>query len=634
MRKLGNTIELAGDGPLELGVRNDGTIFGVANYTIFADRLIQYDTYAPDGSLLTTSGKVTVDAESRTAIIEDVAVLTDGSLVTLYTFGAGSYRPYFRVHEADGTPTTDYTMVPGAGTEDGGNSVLYSLKAAPDGGFSIMVGDDFSNPTESVKISNLQFGTRSRLSDVRIAEYDAEGALIRPVYVAHETAGVRSWTDSQAAQGHCVLSDGRIVVAYSDQYYGSVGISLAAPFGVRATILDEGEIEQTLDVYRPPFDPVRNFWVEQSYGQGSKLYTPTTVALADGGFAIFYAHQARVPGDPIPWMAQFYDASGALLSRFDLSDAGKFATGAGAPEFLALEDGTVAVVSSQNTSLTGRKIFLKIIDEDGTIEGTRVAEIGRPQNDDGIDGIDEGPDGSLYVSLSRTNEVVRFLREDGLLRAEAGETLGATRGDDAVLGSRGADGIRLGRGDDAAYGLNGNDRIKGGVGNDTLEGGGGNDRLLGNAGSDRLFGSKGKDALFGGNGDDALYGQTADDRLIGGRGADLLHGGDGNDFLNGGAGDDTLAGGEGNDTMIGGAGADTFIYSVGMDRVKGFADDVDTIVLHSSLWEGDLNRRQVLDTFGEFDKFLVLDFGDGNVLQITGQPLDRIKDFVDDLVIV
>jgi hypothetical protein len=104
-------------------------------------------------------------------------------------------------------------------------------------------------------------------------------------------------------------------------------------------------------------------------------------------------------------------------------------------------------------------------------------------------------------------------------------------------------------------------------GDDTLVGTTGNDVITDNLGADLLFGAAGDDNLSGGNDNDRLYGGLGNDSLSGGGGNDTLSGGGGADTLNGGSGDDVLVGGFGNDNISSGSGTDTIFGGLGNDTI-------------------------------------------------------------------
>ncbi|SNS18494.1 calcium-binding protein [Tropicimonas sediminicola] len=169
-------------------------------------------------------------------------------------------------------------------------------------------------------------------------------------------------------------------------------------------------------------------------------------------------------------------------------------------------------------------------------------------------------------------------------------------GDDLMLFSNG---------DDVGLGYTGSDELRGFDGNDVLRGGSGSDLLIGNAGADRLYGGEHKDTLSGNRGADSLYGR---------------------------AGRDVLQGGRGNDVMIGGSHADRFIFNDGdgRDVVRDFTDDVDTLVLDSDLWEGDLYRIQVINRYAEVvDGATLLDFGEEQITLAGFDDLDALRNDIE-----
>ena len=237
----------------------------------------------------------------------------------------------------------------------------------------------------------------------------------------------------------------------------------------------------------------------------------------------------------------------------------------------------------------------------------------------------------------------------------------------------------FGVGNDLANRLAGNEGANlliGGEGADTLAGGGGDDTLHGGAGADSILGGEGADQLVGGEGDDSLdgasglgeadtlHGQAGDDRYwvdsaadlvfeAPGEGIDTIHAsiagtgfylpggvenlvlldatpfGVGNELDNavtgnaegnlllGGAGDDTLDGREGNDVLFGEAGADTFVFGRGggSDVLGDFAAGLDHILLGGL---GLASFAQVLAVTGDHDGTAAIDFGEGDVIILTG----------------
>ncbi|PRY26581.1 cyclophilin family peptidyl-prolyl cis-trans isomerase [Aliiruegeria haliotis] len=176
-----------------------------------------------------------------------------------------------------------------------------------------------------------------------------------------------------------------------------------------------------------------------------------------------------------------------------------------------------------------------------------------------------------------------------------------------------------------------------------LVGDGGNDKLNGGAASEVLFGLRGRDVLSGGKGGDTLRGGAGNDKLNGNKGKDALKGDAGRDILKGHAGNDklfgnvgkdVLDGGKGNDALTGGRGGDAFVFrkGYGVDRIKDFVNDVDTIRLDDSLWNGTLNKGQIIRKFASVEKGdLVFDFG---AERLVIEDRGTLNDLKDDLAIV
>jgi Ca2+-binding RTX toxin-like protein len=108
---------------------------------------------------------------------------------------------------------------------------------------------------------------------------------------------------------------------------------------------------------------------------------------------------------------------------------------------------------------------------------------------------------------------------------------------------------------------------------------GGTAKLVGGDLADELGASSGNDTIIGNGGNDQLRGGSGNDSLSGGAGNDTLEGGTGNNNLNGGAGNDHLSGGSSASKFDGGSGNDTYsIYakgdtiadSSGIDTIEGF----------------------------------------------------------------
>ena len=331
--------------------------------------------------------------------------------------------------------------------------------------------------------------------------------------------------------------------------------------------------------------------------------------LDDGGFAIFYSHWPFEAGNPIVWLGSFYDAEGGLIATHTLAAGGHFAVGQPNPQFAALSDGRVAVLSNTHVSSSvGQDIQLKILDADGYIEGTRVTRVGGP----GPDGLDVGDDGSIYVSLY-AGEVYRFVPEIGTDAPGADDRYRGSGSDETALGETADEVFAMRKGNDVVFAGGGNDKVLGGSGHDSLEGQGGHDTVVGDRGKDVLLGQAGKDLLNGGKGDDTIFG------------------GAGQDNLRAGKGDDLMFGGAGDDLMLGGLGNDQFVFSAGRDTIGDFSDDGDVLHLASDLWDDTLSNRSLVRNYAtNTDDGVLFDFGPDNSLLVQG--VDRRADLVDDIV--
>ena len=100
------------------------------------------------------------------------------------------------------------------------------------------------------------------------------------------------------------------------------------------------------------------------------------------------------------------------------------------------------------------------------------------------------------------------------------QSIGATDGDDVLLGDDTNNEFQGGEGDNIFYGYGGNDFLgAAGFGNNVVYGGSGNDLVFGADGTNILFGEAGDDFLGSGNGDDKLYGGEGCDGFIFGSGS-------------------------------------------------------------------------------------------------------------------
>lgn len=197
-------------------------------------------------------------------------------------------------------------------------------------------------------------------------------------------------------------------------------------------------------------------------------------------------------------------------------------------------------------------------------------------------------------------------------------------------------------------GQGGNDVLKGGGGRDVLKGGTGND-VYHTDGGDRIVERPGdgydtvlssafhrvqpgieKLVLTGSMAVNAI-GSDGADRMFGNAAGNVMLGGGGNDVIDGGGGNDRLNGGVGNDVLTGRGGADLFQFTGGRDVIRDFADDADRIMLDNTLWGGSGGVDEALARTTIVNGRAVINFGDGNVLQVHG--VGNAQQLADDLVI-
>jgi Ca2+-binding RTX toxin-like protein len=154
---------------------------------------------------------------------------------------------------------------------------------------------------------------------------------------------------------------------------------------------------------------------------------------------------------------------------------------------------------------------------------------------------------------------------------EAGETIIAGGGDDAIWGKGGDDLIEAGYGVDKVFGGEGDDIITN-AGTDIGEA----DFLHGNEGNDVIHGGSGLSLIFGNQGNDFIVTGPDGKEAFAGTGNDFVLGGTGMDFLLGNEGDDWLEGGQRFDTLAG-ENSELFFNStiIGHDVLNGGSGDTD-----------------------------------------------------------
>jgi len=153
---------------------------------------------------------------------------------------------------------------------------------------------------------------------------------------------------------------------------------------------------------------------------------------------------------------------------------------------------------------------------------------------------------------------------------------------------------------------------------------------------EELDGSWGNDKLIGNVGNNILAGSFGNDKLVGRGGNDILRGGSGIDKIKGGAGNDTLWGGAGDDTLTGNSGADQFRFmgGDGHDKIKGFTDNVDTLLIDSLLHGGVATAADVVALAVDTGHHVVIDFGGGDILTLKGVGGGGMAFLLDDISIL
>lgn len=328
--------------------------------------------------------------------------------------------------------------------------------------------------------------------------------------------------------------------------------------------------------------------IQISEDNASSLTSNSIVALADGGFMVFwntgFAWNAR------SMQGQRFDVNGTAQGApftFDsgssdvprIYDATPLSDGRFVLTYVAHNDLLMQEFSATGLPLSEPEVVWaehpgNQFETEILIDGDDALTI---VVDDGTGVMIRNVDVSAFEILTETAESTDL--------SDAGAQIHALGGDDTIIGGDGNDAVTGDAGNDSIDGGGGNDLLDGNTGLDTLDGGLGDDLLIGRDGDDLLRGDAGNDTLIGGLGRDALNGGDGDDVLLGGDDflftsslydtpldlSDTLVGGAGNDSISGGGGNDLAYGGTGNDTLSGGIGADTLIGQDGADTITGQA---------------------------------------------------------------
>lgn len=261
---------------------------------------------------------------------------------------------------------------------------------------------------------------------------------------------------------------------------------------------------------------------------------------------------------------------------------------------------------------------------------------------------DSGGSEGISADLKAGTVVDTFGKTDALTSIEG------------IYGSIFKDSIKGDNKDNSLYGYVGNDKISGGGGNDYIFGGAGKDKLNGDDGWDyarydadhfdggyqgivanlktgEVIDSFGKldilknfEGIVGSYYGDKIIGDNSSNGLYGYSGDDNLKGNGGDDGLIGDDGDDALNAGDGNDYLWGDAGNDRLLGKDGKDKLYG-GDENDTLIGgdgKDKLWGEAGSDVFVFDDNSGNDK--IFDFDAFDALEIIDlSAVSKIKSFSD-----
>ncbi len=468
----------------------------------------------------------------------DMAVLTNGNIVTVAArTGTGEGLSY-RVQQADGTPVTSSTFVASTFT-DSDDDHNPSVAALSGGGFVIA----WEN-TDTVD------------DDVLFQVFDAAGIATSSVLSFDPTG---NFTNNQASPRIVGLADGSFVILVDDNESGEFDLKMrhydasGAQLGSEISISNGNELQPDITLT-----------------QDGRIFVVYQNGLPNSGDIVMEIWDTRdnaTQNDADDWIGTIGD---------DVLTAGQEG-GSDGDIFLWDGDDTLSVTTAPGFGVE-------------TFDGG-----------DGNDSLTFDGIAAVFVDAT-TGEIrydaAGGAADDFFANFE---TITGGTGDDTLISS-GDGTYNGGDGDDTIVaGLTAvSEILDGGAGTDTLDvtswdgtytinmvtgvtnfGGESfinfENIILGN-GTNNVTGTGGDNIMTGGTGADTFDGSSGSDTLNGGDGDDVLTGGGGLDTLNGGNGDDVLTGGTGNDTINGGAGDDRFVFDLGwgMDILDGDADS-DTV---------------------------------------------------------
>lgn len=597
--------------------------------------------YDATGTPITGEFSVSGGAFSGDQISPDVAALSTGGFVV--AFSSNDTHVYITRFDSNGSQVGSRIEI--APTNPGFDPLHPTVAAFPSGigrdGWFVVV---------------YEAETLSRETDILARIYNASGGLVTTFTVSNES-------DGQTRPDVAILPNGTIVFTYVDETndsntdnavvvrsFDSSGTPLTAELNVTGASGLQGEPQVVAlaggrfaiawteptgsqsDIYMRVFSSTSTALAEivVPTQTGGAQNEPTLVALADGGFIVFWDEDSGTgPGGQNQLRGQRFDANGVRVGDvFQALVSGEERR----PSAIELSNGQIVLVFDENL---GGDIDLRaqIYDPARAIVTSEISNfIGSAFAD-----VLTGNGASNALTGAAGADVLDGAEGDDLLSGgDDADMLFGSAGNDLLDGGNHDDQLFGGDNADLLFGRAGNDTLDGGAGANTLEGGAGDDvyyvrgasdvvvelsgagidtlistatrtlgdfqenltligaaeingfgnilanTIIGNdavniingaAGADVLSGNGGQDTLNGGNGADSLDGGADDDLLDGGNDADMLNGGDGDDTLYGRTANDVLSGDAGNDTIYGGDGGDTASGGDGDDLIDGLNND-------------------------------------------------------------
>lgn len=435
-------------------IEGDAAVASFANATAVASlpsggHLLAYETggssqgsayvqrFDNDGQTAGTALQVSVPGDW--AVLPKIGVNTDGSSTvvweSLFQDGSGS-GIYLQRLDAAGNPIGSQQRV---NTTVAGNQVSPGIAVLADGGVVVSWTGDTGNAT--------------RATDIYYRVFNPSGTAVTGELVANTNTTGPQFA-SGLASSVTALADGRFLIHWVENDGAGSGVffrifnangSAASPVQLRANQTTVGE---------------------QS--------SPSAIALGDG-FLITWQSMPQ-PGDVADIYAQRFDANGAALGSETRVNAWTPAH-QGDPYAVALADGGFVVfwdsVGAQGnvaSDIAGRRFdaggspigdeFLVNRPDTGTYEGQPVATL--------------RADGTLVVAWSASaysnldQGTVEQTVIDSFGAAVIAKTVTGGAGNDALVGGPAADSLNGAAGDDRLEGQAGADRLTGGAGVDTF----------------------------------------------------------------------------------------------------------------------------------------------------------------------